>query len=151
MKETKFYKKTGKNAKNWYLSNFYPSPIEYMGDIYPTAEHLYQSMKCLSDGDTNRILSCPTPRAAKDLGREIGLPLMVNERASAMRMTILAKYTQHYDLRAKLMATEGLIIEESIVDTIWGEGDSRNGLNLMGLLLMELREKLRTDPSLLGF
>ena len=50
---------------------------------------------------------------------------------------------KHRDLGDKLALTSGLIIEASPVDPIWGEGPTSTGLNLMGLLLMELREALR--------
>jgi hypothetical protein len=31
-----------------FLSNFYKAPIVYMGEIYPTTEHVFQAMKTTS-------------------------------------------------------------------------------------------------------
>ncbi len=62
-----------------------------------------------------------------------------------MRAAILAKFTQHADLKQKLLATEHrLIVEDSPVDPYWGVGENGDGLNMMGLLLMELRSYLQT-------
>jgi ribA/ribD-fused uncharacterized protein len=67
----------------------------------------------------------------------------------------VAKFGQHEDLRAFLLATgERVLVEASPLDRVWGIGlaadderasspDRWVGLNLLGFALMDAREKLR--------
>ena len=53
------------------MSNFYPTPIEFDGDIFKSAEHLYQSRKAiyhLQLGIDDEIRNAPT---AKMLSKRI--------------------------------------------------------------------------------
>lgn len=137
---TEFYaKKTG----NWWLSNFYPAPIQWNGKEWPTSEHLYQALKTRNDSVMENIRLMPTPGLAKKEARRVGNDLSIQDKAALMRVAIYAKFTQHPDLASQLIATEGVIVEASPEDGLWGEGEEGLGLNLMGLLLMELREALK--------
>jgi ribA/ribD-fused uncharacterized protein len=64
----------------------------------------------------------------------------------AMKVVLTAKFLQHHDLRKQLMdtGTEELI-EDSPVDYYWGCGADGSGKNMLGKLLMELREELKGE------
>ena len=65
-----------------------------------------------------------------------------------MRNAVLAKFEQHADIRAILLDTgSAKLIEHTTNDNYWGDGGDGSGKNKLGLLLMEIREKLRNDPS----
>jgi hypothetical protein len=69
-----------------------------------------------------------------------------------MRDALLAKFTQHVDLRAKLIATGSQrLVERSDADAYWGDGKHGHGRNRLGHLLMEVRDYLAaaldTDAS----
>ena len=134
-------KKTG----NYWLSNFYPAPIEHDGAVWPSSEHLYQALKCPPEY-RERIRNEPKPADAKKLARMLQLDLDIVEKARLMRIAIGAKFAQHPDLKEMLLATKGAIVEVSPSDSLWGEGPDGDGLDLMGLLLTEHREKLRHAP-----
>jgi hypothetical protein len=64
-------------------------------------------------------------------------------RDNVMREAVEAKMTQHNDVRDVLLSTHGAAIVESTAnDQYWGDGDDGTGRNMLGILLMELRNKL---------
>lgn len=60
-------------GKYAFLSNFYPSPVELDGYVYPTVEHAYQAAKTEDVDARMSILTADKPATAKALGR--GVPL----------------------------------------------------------------------------
>jgi ribA/ribD-fused uncharacterized protein len=69
-------------------------------------------------------------------------------RFDRMRAVLRAKFTQHEDLLALLLATgEARLVESGKVDNVvnrtWGEVNG-NGRNMLGILLMEIRSELRS-------
>jgi hypothetical protein len=64
-----------------------------------------------------------------------------------MRSVLRAKFSQHEDLRALLLETgDARIVEASRtnnpVNRVWGEVNGK-GLNMLGVLLMEIRAELQ--------
>ena len=86
---------------------------------------------------------------AARLGRSRKKPLRKDWESSkenVMREALRAKFTQHLDLRALLLSTgDEIIVEHTQNDDYWGDGGDGSGKNRLGILLMELREKLRTE------
>ena len=65
-----------------------------------------------------------------------------------MREVVLAKFTQHEDLRMLLLATgEAKLIEHTANDDYWGDGGDGKGRNMLGQILMELRAQLREKQT----
>jgi Xaa-Pro aminopeptidase len=56
-----------------FLSNFYDSPIEKDGIVYPTNEHFFQAMKTLDNEERKKIAAAETPGKAKRMGRNVKL------------------------------------------------------------------------------
>src|ERR1700679_4043527 len=92
------------------------------------------------------IRKASTPAKPKRLGsrRDVRIRKDWNKkRDEIMRAVLAAKFTQHDDIRGILINTgDARLIEES-KDTYWGEGLIGQGKNKLGVLLMELRSKLR--------
>ena len=60
-----------------------------------------------------------------------------------MRDAVLAKFTQHDELRLVLLDTgDAKIVEHTENDSYWGDG---SGKNMLGIILMETRETLRDE------
>ena len=151
-KEIKFW---DHRKENGWLSNFWEAPIEYNDLTYPTSEHLYQALK------TNHsqlypkyatqlhdiIRKASSAKEAKNLAHSHRLGATLKENVNNMRLAIGLKFDQHPELKEKLVNSVGLIIEASITDDVWGIGKNGDGLNLMGLLLMELRTKLQNGQK----
>ena len=65
-------------------------------------------------------------------------------KVEVMRRAIDAKFRQHDELRELLLSTgDEELIEETDEDAFWGCGSDGRGRNMLGRLLMELRERLR--------
>ena len=127
-----------------FLSNFYPSPIEMYGDIYPTVEHAFQAAKAAMVIDRQRIRNASSPALAKSLGREVLLrPLWDSMRLSVMERLLERKFAIPA-LRAMLLGTgnQELIEGNTWGDTFWGICHGQ-GDNQLGKLLMKIREELK--------
>lgn len=139
-----------------WLSNFWFATIVVDGFPYwnlphqfrfrsLTNEHAYQAMKAATYVDFLWILDKPLPVDAKRGGKEITL----REDWEAIKLDVMydinrAKYTQHRDLRAKLLATgdQELIEGNTWFDTYWGVCNGV-GENNLGKILMRVREELK--------
>lgn len=130
-----------------FLSNFYPSPIEWQGALYPTVEHAFQAAKVI-DPAQRLPFTGGGPDAAKDLGNlvplradwdEVRVPVMAE--LSALKYEIPA-------LRRRLVATapRTLINGNWWGDRFWGvvRGEGRNEL---GQILMALRARLSVSVA----
>ena len=131
-----------------FLSNFFPSAIRASG-VWPTAEHLFQAQKTASIEWQERIRRAGTPGQAKRLGRKA--PLRGDwerHKLADMAWILRLKFTQHPDLRARLLATgeEELIEGNTWNDRFWGICNGV-GENHLGRLLMELRSELRREVT----
>jgi hypothetical protein len=60
-----------------------------------------------------------------------------------MEKALIAKFTQHEDLRALLLGTgDAPLIEHTANDDYWGDGGDGSGANRLGILLMKVRQTL---------
>ena len=64
-------------------------------------------------------------------------------KVSVMRQAVEAKFTQHAQLTRLLLDTgEARLIEHTEQDDYWGDGGDGHGRNMLGRILMEVREAL---------
>ena len=129
-----------------FLSNFYDSPIEKDGIVYPTNEHFFQAMKTLDDEERKRIAAAETPGKAKRMGRSVKLrPDWEQSKIQIMKEGLTLKFLCHKDLAEKLVATGDVWLIEGNWwgDTCWGvcKGVGENNL---GKLLMKIRGELQS-------
>lgn len=114
---------------------------------YATVEHYYQSMKATSEEDRNYVRAAQHPAHAKNRGRKVECRSDW-EQMSVYYMSkgLHAKFTQHPVLKDKLLATGSQILREGNTwhDMFWGvELHTGEGRNMLGQLLMALRDELR--------
>ena len=65
-------------------------------------------------------------------------------KVEVMRTAITAKFSQSADLRELLLSTGSHpLVQLKHDDEFWGSGRKGHGQNVLGVLLMELREELR--------
>jgi ribA/ribD-fused uncharacterized protein len=145
MKEViKFYRTA--DAFGWF-SNFAPYPLWLDGRQWPTSEHYYQASKLVRIEDQERIRMVESPMVAARLGRDPGRAIRGDwdaVRDEVMRKALRVKFTQHAALRDILLSTgHAEIVEHTKNDTYWGDGGDGTGQNVLGRLLMEIREELR--------
>ena len=129
------------------FSNFARYPIKIKGKKYPTSKHYFQAMKFENANDQNNIIKCKTSMEAARQGRSRKKKLKRNWESikdNVMREAVMAKFTQHRDLNSLLLSTgEAKIIEHTENDAYWGDGGNGSGKNMLGIILVETREKLK--------
>lgn len=133
------------------FSNFAPFPIVVDGERWPTSEHYFQAQKFEDKAYRQKILKARTPMVAAQLGRDRKQKLRrdwESAKVSVMRAAVLAKFTQNEELRELLLSTgDARIVEHTENDDYWGDGGDGKGKNILGRILMEVREQLRTGPA----
>lgn len=147
------------------LSQWWPAPFAIGDQLYPTAEHYMMVEKARLFGDEeilSKILSTNDPAAAKALGRKVKLfdPHRWEQHAIlAVTRGNEAKFQQNSELGAWLRQTgDAVLVEASPVDAIWGIGLAADdpkaqdpaswpGTNLLGFILMRVRETLRAGAD----
>ena len=127
-----------------FLSNFYECPIDFLGLHFNSSEAAFQSMKTPIHSEQLLFINL-SPSAAKKLGRKIQLRQdweLVKDHY--MYRIVLAKFTQNYNLKQKLILTgEAELIEGNYWnDTYWGVCNGI-GQNKLGKILMRVRSELR--------
>ncbi|HTL88386.1 MAG TPA: NADAR family protein [Leptolyngbya sp.] len=132
-----------------YFSNFARYAIELKGKTWATSEHYFQAQKFVGTSHEEDLRQAKNPREAADMGRDRNRPLRPDWEAvkdDVMREAIYAKFTQHADLREKLLATgEAVLVEHTKNDRYWGDGGDGTGRNMLGKLLVELRDRIRSE------
>lgn len=151
--EIRFYRS---NEKPYgVFSNLYKRELEFEGVKYPTSEHAYQAGKARKESVRDWILSAPTPAlvamAAHGLYTWDIVPDWSKVKFDRMRGVLYAKFSQHQDLKEILLSTgTSRLVESATVDNavnrLWGEVNGK-GKNMLGVLLMELREQLSAEVN----
>ncbi|MGG6270418.1 NADAR family protein [Leptolyngbya sp. AN03gr2] len=132
-----------------YFSNFARYSIDINGKTWATSEHYFQAQKFPGTSHEEEIRQAKSPREAADMGRDRSRPLRPDWEAvkdDVMREALYAKFTQHPDLKEKLLATGNtVLVEHTRNDSYWGDGGDGSGRNMLGKLLMELRDRLQNE------
>lgn len=131
-----------------WLSNFHLCIVEYMGLGFPSSENAYQAAKTL-DYNLRKSFVGVTPSESKKMGTSHGLMLREDwedVKVGIMREILYNKFLQNDDLREKLLLTGDKYLEETNWwgDRFWGVCNGK-GENMLGKLLMEVREELRKN------
>lgn len=129
------------------FNNFSAHQIEIWGVLFPTCEHAYQWRKFneLEPQIAQNILEAKNPHKAKQIARNYNDKRIQNwndVKVSIMKEVLQAKLEQHEDIQERLKASGNrTIIENSPVDSFWGNGPDNAGQNILGKLWMELRNE----------
>ena len=156
MEQVLFYKLAGPHGS---FGNFSKHPIEYKGLKGKTSEHLFQAMKFYPDHPdlVQMVLDKGTPKESALAGRDKSLPLRkdweliipsymdgtpIRKTKDLIMYEILKeKFTAYPELTELLISTRGkVIIEDSPIDYYWGWGADHTGINMLGMILMFVRD-----------
>jgi len=133
------------------FSNFARYSIWLDDRRWPTSEHYFQAMKFLELSHQEEIRFERSPKIAAEMGRSRKRPLRMDWESvkdQVMRQAVLAKFTQHDELKALLLSTgNAKLVEHTTNDSYWGDGGDGSGKNRLGLILMEVREQLRQEVA----
>lgn len=129
-----------------FLSNFYLTNVKNRGHYYKSAEHLYQTAKCVKQSDKDKIHSATTPRTAKILGRFVEVrPDWEERKVDIMEKILRIKFQKKSRLNRLLRETGNvkLVHLNYWHDTFWGScactQHKRTGQNMLGTILMKIR------------
>lgn len=129
------------------FSNFAPYPLELKGKTWPTSEHYFQAQKFAGTDYEEAVRLAGSPVTAASMGRSRERMLRLGwegMKEDIMREALRAKFTQHPQLQALLLATgDAELVEHTTNDRYWADGGDGGGRNRLGQLLMELRAQLR--------
>lgn len=152
------------------FSNFYLVNLQIDGKEWDSVEHYYQAMKTADPDEqedirvgyklgttqglrigmlkADNLTRDSSPGFSKKQGRDCQMRENWEDmKEDVMRKALQAKFSRP-DLRAKLLLTgDALLIEASPTDYYWGEGAAKIGKNRLGVLLVELRGKLKEDAK----
>lgn len=131
------------------FSNFSPHGFELDGLWWPTSEHYFQAQKFAGTPYAERIRLAKSPMIAARMGRSRKEPIRPewnDVKDSVMRTAVLCKFKANEEIRGVLLATgDALLVENAPGDYYWGCGADGSGLNMLGRILMEVRELLRSE------
>ena len=136
------------------FSNFAPYPISIDGEIWNTSEHYFQAQKFENKAYQIKIRKANSPMLAARLGRDRKQKLRrdwESVKVGVMSAAVLAKFTQHEDLRLLLLSTgDEKLVEHTQNDDYWGDGGDGSGKNMLGRILMQVREALRNEDLMIA-
>lgn len=143
------------------FSQWWQSEFVFGGITYTSMEQCMMAGKALLFADLetcDAIMAASDPKQIKALGRKV-TPFIEGEWNEVKHSLIVngnyAKFTQNEALRRFLLSTgDGLLVEASPYDCIWGIGlapddpdvqhpSKWRGENLLGFALMEVRDEIR--------
>jgi ribA/ribD-fused uncharacterized protein len=128
------------------FSNFSAHPVFVDGQSWRTSEHYFQAQKFMNPEARHQIRMAETPMRAAQLGRSRDNPLRPDwdhVKDEVMRSVVRLKVTQHADVQETLASTGGaMIVEHTTNDSYWADGGDGTGLNMLGVILMEIRDEL---------
>ncbi|HWA27558.1 MAG TPA: NADAR domain-containing protein [Lacunisphaera sp.] len=140
------------------LSNMAPGfPVIVNGIRIRSVEALYQALRYPHIPEAQQlIINQHSPMTAKMVGRRYIEQTRTDWdeiKVTLMRWCLRLKLAQHWDLFSAILLSTGerMVVEDSRKDPFWGaqpqEDGTLAGKNVLGRLLMELREQLKTDPD----
>ncbi|KAL6056937.1 Swarming motility protein ybiA [Balamuthia mandrillaris] len=138
------------------LSNFAPSPFVLGGKEWPTVEHYFQAQKFAGTEKEEQIRLLKKPMDAAREGRKrnqenAALRADWQEiKDGVMERALYAKFTQNEPLKQLLLSTgDKRLVEDTFTtdDRYWGIGTEGNGKNMLGVLLMKVRDRIREEEG----
>lgn len=135
-------------GRHAFLSNFYVHPIVRNGIRYGSSEAAYQAAKYDGRPAIQQLFVSVTPDESKKLVDANPYDVSAFNRNEVMKQVLESKFSDP-SLRSLLLSTGQKRLEEYNWwdDTYWGV-TRLGGQNKLGIMLMELRERLRLSQVL---
>ena len=128
------------------FSNFYMTPIDAWNFSFKSVEHAYTYYKAMTMNEpalADEILICRTAKNAKDIGDTISTnDHWLKSKKNVMFYLLQQKARQCQKFNDDLKASQNKVLVEDTANNYWGRGKNGTGENVLGRLLMTLRQKL---------
>lgn len=129
------------------FSNFSRHRIFLKDKYWQTTEHYFQAQKFAGTEHEEKVRLAPTPMKAASMGRSRKRPLRKDwekVKDDIMLEALRTKFTQRIELKEILLNTgDAILVEHTANDNYWGDGGDGSGKNMLGKLLMQVREEIR--------
>lgn len=133
------------------FSNFSRHRIFLKDKSWKTTEHYFQAQKFAGTSHEEELRLADSPMEVAKMGRDRKRPLRKDwetVKDDIMREALRAKFTQNKELKNILLETgDAELVEHTKNDSYWADGGDGSGKNMLGILLMELREELKKERS----
>jgi ribA/ribD-fused uncharacterized protein len=163
-----FYDDAGPGS-NYEFANFFSCPALIIDGVsWPTTEHYFQAQRFTDPRAQEFIRNCATPRAAFECVRGGNLEFNAFRNADpsfgdqdaawhakkpqVMYKALCAKFRQNPRFWELLNGTGNQVLVEDAGgrDPYWGNGPAGHGTNVLGLLLMQVRQELRAEYEMVA-
>jgi|ERR1019366_2446041 ribA/ribD-fused uncharacterized protein len=133
------------------FSNFSRHPFKLKGFSWKTSEHYFQAQKFAGTALEGAVGECNKPSEAAIMGRDRKNPLRNDWESikdDIMREAVYAKFTQDEQIQKVLLSTgDEKLVEHSSNDSYWADGGDGSGKNMLGIILMEVRDRIMKDKT----
>lgn len=131
------------------FSNFSAYSFKLKGKVWRTSEHYFQAQKFVDTEHEEELRLVASPMVVARMGRSRQRPLRKDwevAKDQIMLEALRAKFSQNEELKKILLNTgDAVLVEHTRNDKYWGDGGDGSGQNMLGKLLMEVREELRNE------
>lgn len=136
-----------------FLSNMYPASMMFDGILWLSAEHCYQAQKFKHNREIfQEIKEASSGDEARRLAKKYKderNPNWNGIKEELLFIIMKEKFTNSPDMREKLRQTGSVYLEKSVPDDpFWGVLPDGTGQNMMGKMLMDIRQELQ--PNMAG-
>jgi ribA/ribD-fused uncharacterized protein len=130
-----------------FMGNFFKARFFIYGRWWNFVEAPYQAEKTSVQSEKDEIWKAVKANDSRLLGQKVTMrPDWDEYKRFVMKECCMAKFLQHPELRKQLMDTgDEELMEDSPVDWYWGCGADGTGKNVLGQVLMEIREELKGE------
>jgi ribA/ribD-fused uncharacterized protein len=126
------------------LSNLYMTPINIWGIKFESTEHAYNYRKAVEMSQfatAEDIRNAGTSHEAMHIAKRVNTDdRWLNMKQNVMYELLKVKLSQCAAFQRSLAASKGKMLTENTTHNYWGRGRSGEGLNMLGRLLMTLRD-----------
>ena len=143
----KFYRAT--KYGYGFLSCLYKKVMFFEEREFPSAEYAYQFGKFKDETVREWAMKAPKPHLLAILAHGLFSWDIVKDwskiKVNRMHNVLRAKFSDR-ELMYKLLDTgDSILIENSKSDAFWGIGKNQKGKNMLGVLLMRVREEIKEE------
>ena len=137
------------NGEYGAFSNFSLHNVKVYGKTWATSEHAFQAQKFAGTRHETEVRKAKGPAQAAAIGRDRSLPIRKDWESvkdNVMREVVYAKFSQDKHLEKLLLSTgDEKLVEHTTNDSYWGDGGNGKGKNMLGIILMETRKRIRNE------
>jgi len=139
------------NGEYGCFSNFSNHSVKLKDQVWSTSEHYFQAQKFVDTKWETAVRKCDSPMDAANMGRDRALPLRKDWESvkdDIMREVVYAKFSQNEDCKKTLLSTgDAILVEHTKNDKYWADGGDGSGKNMLGKILMEVRDRVKGEIS----